>query len=169
MGAGPRQLDGALTPWCCHTSIPNTVSWQGICWGKENAAACNEAPNGRCEWDAARCFQTAPTCLFQGDLCRTNEDCCSNACRMTGTESTCKWMDGVDRGVSWIICCWWFFVFYFGSAPKGVLLSLCRCEFSVSFILAFYMIFSSIFCLVLLSFCVLYCHLRVNERVLVFV
>merc|ERR1712241_556733 len=88
--AGPRQVGGAVTPWCCHTSIPNTVSWQGICWGKENAAACNEAPNGRCEWDASRCFQSAPTCLFQGDLCRTNEDCCSNACRMTGTESTCK-------------------------------------------------------------------------------
>jgi len=87
---GPRRVGGAVTPWCCHTSIPNTVSWQGICWGKENAAACNEAPNGRCEWDASRCFQSAPTCLFQGDLCRTNEDCCSNACRMTGTESTCK-------------------------------------------------------------------------------
>jgi len=88
--SGPRQIGSAVTPWCCHTSIPNTVSWQGICWDKTNPTACNEAPNGRCEWDTSRCFQSAPTCLFQGDVCRTNEDCCSNACRITGTESTCK-------------------------------------------------------------------------------
>jgi len=51
-----------------------------------------------------------------------------------------------DRERGWIICCW-FLVFYFG----GIVALFVR-EFSVSFILAFYMIFSQIFCFLILSF-----------------
>lgn len=79
-----------VTPWCCVTSIANTVSWQGICWGRDTAQSCNEAPNGRCAWDETKCFQSPPLCLMTEKRCTSNEQCCSQSCRLIGTESTCK-------------------------------------------------------------------------------
>jgi len=86
----PPVVGPVVTPWCCVTSIANTVSWQGICWGRDSEQSCNEAPNGRCAWDETKCFQSPPICLMTEKRCTANEQCCSQSCRLIGTGSTCK-------------------------------------------------------------------------------